>query len=295
MFGFIKNTLKKIYSTCSSKIDALFARDAINEETLKDLERILIEADTGYKTTQAIIKNLQEKSREGLLSDSSSVKIILSEHLLSMLSKNKSPERSNVFLLIGINGSGKTTLAAKIARMQKKSGNALLVAADTFRAAAQEQLASWAEKSGTEVVLGKQGQDPASVVYEGCQKYKNGDYATLIIDTAGRLQTKTNLMKELEKIKRIIKQQLPDAQINTVLTLDAMLGQNSLEQARIFHESTHIDSIALTKMDGTGKGGIVFAVTQELDIPIGYISFGESLEDIKLFDSQEYVDGFLNA
>ena len=198
-------------------------------------------------------------------------------------------------MLVGINGSGKTTLAAKLAYHAKSKGKkVLLVAADTFRAAAQEQLGLWAQKLNADIELGKQGQDPASVVFAGCQRYKQQGYDTLIIDTAGRLQTKTNLMKELEKIKRVIGQQVPNQTINTILTVDSMLGQNSLEQARIFHESTKLDAIALTKMDGTGKGGIVFAIADELGIPVAYITYGEAIEHLKIFDADEYVQNLIN-
>ena len=222
----------------------------------------------------------------------------------------------DIILLVGVNGSGKTTLAAKLAyqakrenpstpfdcaqdRLRQSSGlgtgkKVLLVAADTFRAAAQEQLAGWAHKLGVDIVTGSQNQDPASVVFAGCKKFKDENYQTLIIDTAGRLQTKTNLMKELEKIKRIITQQLPNLPVTTLLTIDAMIGQNSLEQARIFHESTSVSGLALTKMDGTGKGGIIFTIAAELNLPILLVSFGESPEQLKYFDAQEYVQALLD-
>lgn len=295
MFNFIKKTLKNIYTTCTSKLDTLFSRGTIDDRTLKELEKILIEGDTGVTTTKKIINNLNSQYKAGTITDSGNLKKALNNELVSLLKTDK-PESNDapIILLVGINGSGKTTLAAKLAYQAKLQGKkVLLVAADTFRAAAQEQLDAWAKKIGADIILGKQNQDPAAVVYAGCAKFKQEGYQVLIIDTAGRLQTKINLMKELEKIKRVITQQLPES-ISTILTVDSMLGQNSLEQARIFNESTKLDGIALTKMDGTGKGGIVFAIAHELNIPVMFISFGENPDQLKLFDAQEYVSQLLN-
>ena len=198
--------------------------------------------------------------------------------------------------MVGINGSGKTTFAGKLAhKYAQESKKVLLVAADTFRAAAPEQLQEWSDTVGVDMVRGTQNQDPASVVCSGCEKFKTDQYDILIIDTAGRLHTKTNLMNELTKINRVITKQLPDKTVNTLLTIDSMLGQNSFEQAKLFHESTDLSGLVLTKMDGTGKGGIVFAITDELAIPIWYITFGEQLNQLKLFDKNEYVDNLLNT
>ena len=294
MFNFIKKTLHKIYTTCTSKFDALFSKETIDDETLKELEKILIESDTGVATTKKIIHNLKTEYKAGKISDSQGLKKALHNQLMTLLNTGAPQPKTSIMLLVGINGSGKTTLAAKLAyQAQQEGSKVLLVAADTFRAAAQEQLDAWAKTLGVDIVLGKANQDPAAVVYAGCTAFKEGGYQTLIIDTAGRLQTKTNLMKELEKIKRVITQQLPDQSINTILTVDSMLGQNSLEQARIFNESTKLNSVALTKMDGTGKGGIVFAISHELNIPVMYISFGENQAQLKLFDAQEYVTELL--
>lgn len=293
MFNFVKKTLAKIYQNCTSKIDAIFSRGTIDEQALSELEKILIESDVGTQTTKKIIVSLK-KSISGPI-DSQDFKKLLQDQLISLLHTEEKLQDAPVTLLVGINGSGKTTLASKLAYYAQQQGKkVLLVAADTFRAAAQEQLASWAHKLSIDIELGKLEQDPASVVFAGCKRYKQGGYDTLIIDTAGRLQTKTNLMKELEKIKRIISQQLPDQKLNTVLTVDAMLGQNSLEQARVFNESTQLDNIALTKMDGTGKGGIVFAIADELDIPVAFITYGEAQDQLKRFDAKEYVQNLLN-
>lgn len=298
MFNFIKNTLSTIYSQFSNKVHALFSRTTIDESTLKELERLLIGADTGVKTTRTILNNLQQALRQGTLQHGDDLKRLLEEQLIQLLPQTPafSPSNHPVILLVGINGSGKTTCAGKLAHLYRTNlKKVLLVAGDTFRAAASVQLAQWAESTGSTLLSGKENQDPASVVFAACQTYKDEKFDTLIIDTAGRLQTKTHLMRELEKIKTIIHRQLPTTPVYTLLTIDAMLGQNSFEQAKLFHESTALDGIVLTKMDGTAKGGIVFAINQELHIPVTFISFGEALEHLKPFNAQEYVQQLLSV
>ena len=206
-----------------------------------------------------------------------------------------SQQSPSIFLLLGINGSGKTTFVGKFAHLltqQKK--RVLLVAGDTFRAAATQQLQEWGTRVGVEVFVGKENQDPASVIFDASKKFREEKFDHLIIDTAGRLQTKVNLMQELQKMRRIIDKQLPTAEISTWLTVDAMLGQNSLTQAQIFHEATNLNGIVLTKLDGSGKGGIVFSIVTLLGIPITYVTFGEQLDQVKRFDAQEYVHDLFN-
>jgi len=290
MFSFIKETLSKIYTSVTSKVHALFSREKIDQETLKELEQILIQADTGVKTTKKILATLQEKVRNGEIAKGSDLQRALEQELLTLLAQQKNLQPTAIYLLVGINGSGKTTFAGKLAhRFNAEGKRVLLVAADTFRAAATQQLEQWATRTNADILIGQGNQDPAAVVFQGCEKFKKDAYDILIIDTAGRLQTKINLMKELEKIKRVISKQLPDTPTTTLLTIDAMLGQNSFEQARLFHESTQLDGIVLTKIDGTGKGGIVFAITQELGIPIAYLSFGEKADALKDFNAAQFV------
>ena len=294
MFNFIKTQFQKIY-TQFSRIAGLFKKSTIDQATLNELEQLLIEADTGVATARFILAELQKNNEPQPLSGKD-LKNLLSTILQNLLKPFPNPQDNKIiYLLVGINGSGKTTFAGKLAHsFVKNHKKTLLVAADTFRAAAPEQLNAWAAKSGATLIQGNAGQDPASVVFAGCQQFKNEHADCLIIDTAGRLQTKTNLMNELAKIKRSIVKQLPEHKIITLLTIDGMLGQNSFQQAKLFHEATTIDAIVLTKMDGTGKGGIVFAINHELNIPVAYLSYGEQIDQLKLFNCEEYVHSVLS-
>lgn len=314
MFGFIKDKFKKIYSTFTSQISTIFSRNKLDEQLLKELSVLLISADTGSKTTDAIITQLKADISSAKIKDINDVKTALEQLLLSqlllsqLLPSQTSVEKSNrpitvnllpkITLLVGINGSGKTTFSAKLANIMHQQGKrVILVAGDTFRAAATQQLMEWGKKIGVPVFVGRENQDPASVIFDACKTFKDENYDHIIIDTAGRLQTKVNLMKELEKIRKIIDKQVSDQicadDISTWLTVDAMIGQNSLKQAELFEQATKINGIILTKLDGTGKGGIVFSITQQFKIPILYTTFGEKLEDIKVFDAKEYVHGLL--
>ena len=282
MFNFIKKKLQKIYEKVSTKLGGLLGKEKLEQSDLKALEVILLEADAGVVTTRKIMEELNNRFAAGQLIKGEDLKASLQKLLHDLLSGKQFDKLHSVILFVGINGSGKTTAISKLARQLKSEGKkVLLAAADTFRAAATEQLEEWARKVGVDIVVGKENQDPASVVYQACEKFKNEGYDYLIIDTAGRLQTKINLMNELAKIKRVVEKVLGSDDITTLLTVDAMLGQNSFEQAKIFNESTNLDGIVLTKMDGTGKGGIVFAIVQELKIPVAYITFGENSEAIK--------------
>jgi fused signal recognition particle receptor len=295
MFSFIKNKLQRIFSTVTSKLGSFFSRTTIDAAALKELEILLISSDVGVATTRSIIAALKNQIGSGVI-DGAQLKLLMHTILLDILTKHPFLDMDNqrIFLFVGINGSGKTTSIGKLAHKYTKQGKkVLLVAADTFRAAAPEQLNQWALESGADILCGKEGQDPASLVFQGCEKFKNEQYDILIIDTAGRLQTRVNLMHELAKIKRSVQKQLSDRTVTTLLTIDAMLGQNSFEQAKLFKESTDVSGIILTKMDGTGKGGIVFAIAQELGIPVAYLTFGEQSDQIKTFDVQEYVTELL--
>jgi len=294
MFSFIKQKLQKIFSHVSSKLSGFWQKQTIDESTLNELELILLQADTGVHTTRTIIDQLKKDAAAGTLTDGAALRTALEKQLMAILEDVPARDDQSVYLLVGINGSGKTTVASKLAHQAITQGKRpLLVAADTFRAAATEQLEIWATRTGCEIVTGQPDQDPASVVFTGAEKFVDENFDVLIIDTAGRLQTKTPLMAELAKIKRMVNRHLPDQTIGTLLTVDAMLGQNSFEQAKLFNESTELDGIVLTKMDSTGKGGIIFSITQTFKVPVAYISFGEQTNQLKKFNAQEYVQELL--
>jgi fused signal recognition particle receptor len=290
MFSFLQKSLQHIYANVTSAFGALFTRATIDKEILVQIEKILITADVGSATTKKIINQLEAQFAAGTLTTGDQLQTALKNLLHSTMLPGRTTV-GNVLILVGVNGSGKTTCAGKLAYRYKKEGKrVLLIAADTFRAAAVEQLRLWAERTAVEIFSGIQGQDPASVVYQGCQKFRQEAFDILIVDTAGRLQTSAPLMKELEKIVRTIGKSLPDARIEKLLVVDAMLGRNSFEQSRIFNETLNLDGIILSKMDGTAKGGVVFAIHQELALPVAYMAIGEAIEDLQDFDTDTYLD-----
>jgi fused signal recognition particle receptor len=295
MLNFIKEKLQNVYTNLTSQLQSIFAAKTIDQATINQIQELLLRADTGVATTKKIIADLNQAHQAGTLQQGTQLQTMLQTELEKLLLALPSPQ-AQVFLLVGINGSGKTTFIGKLARqLATQNKSCIIVAADTFRAAACAQLSSWAEQSRAKFISGKPQQDPASIVFDACQTFKKEQCDALIIDTAGRLSTKEGLMQELEKIKRTVTKQLPDHQICTLLTIDAMLGQNSLEQARSFHDICKIDGIVLTKMDGSGKGGIVFAITEELKIPIAFLSWGETIEDMAPFDAKMYVANLLGV
>lgn len=295
MFNFLREKISKIYTQFSSKLFSIFSKK-IDECAITELNKILLEADAGVKITNSIIAEVESKFKSGDLKDGMQLKDLLESSLLKIASSKTADIDSRVFLMIGINGSGKTTFVSKLANFYKKQGNSvLMVAADTFRAAAVDQLKEWAYKTESEIVIGSQGQDPASVVFTGAQRFKENKFDILIIDTAGRLQTKSHLMQELSKIKKVIQKNLPDEKITTLLTIDSMLGQNSFEQAKIFNESTDVSGLVLTKLDGTGKGGIIFRIIDELQIPVAFVSYGENLEAMEVFDAVSFIKKLLEG
>jgi fused signal recognition particle receptor len=294
MFNFIKEKLQKIYHSVTTQLNVIFNKKTIDQATIDDLYKLFIQADTGVTTTKKLIQKIETAFQAGSLATGQDIHHLIQQELLTILTEPKPIHQAQVYLLVGINGSGKTTLSGKLAQHFKaQHKRVILAAADTFRAAAPEQLQQWALQAQAELVMGKQGQDSASVTFDACELLKKSQADILIIDTAGRLQTKENLMKELEKIKRIIIKQLPNHTICTLLTVDSMLGQNSFMQAKLFHEATNLDGIVLTKMDGTAKGGIVFSIVQELKLPVAYLSWGEHIQDLTPFDAKQYINNLL--
>lgn len=271
----------------------LFTTTIVDQKTVQELEQLLLEADVGFTTTSLLIERIKKCAQQKQITGAA-LKDILRTELLSLI-KNPESTDSSIIMLVGINGSGKTTCAGKLAHQLTKQGKkVLLVAADTFRAAAREQLQQWSLKSNTSIVLGTENQDPSAVIFAGCQQFSAQQYDCMIIDTAGRLQTKMNLMQELAKMQRTVQKPLPNRQITTLLVIDGILGQNSFEQAKLFNDCTKLDGVVLTKMDGTSKGGIIFAINHALSIPVYALSYGEKIEDLALFNAQEFVDKLLN-
>lgn len=295
MFSRIFSACKNFFSGITASLHSLFKRSSIDESALDELRTLLLHADTGPRTTNLIV----EKVKNSLHTESSGSDLRQQLHLVlkDMLTGATPAEQpGEVILLIGINGSGKTTTAAKVASMFTEQGKrVLLVAADTFRAAAVAQLAIWAKQLKIELITGTVSQDPASVVFAACTRWKEGHFDTMIIDTAGRMHTKQHLMDELGKVRRTLAKQLPATTVTTLLTIDSMLGQNSLEQARLFHQNTHMSGLILTKCDGTGKGGIVLSIFDELKVPIWYITTGEKLTDIHTFATEEFINTLMGA
>ena len=283
-----------------SRLTSLVAKNKVNEEFWSGLEETLIAADVGVETTVALIDQLRERAEQEHVHEATRVEEMLKEELLAILqvpALNVQPPTSNsqvprVVLIVGVNGSGKTTSIAKLTNYYKSQDKkVILAAADTFRAAAIDQLRIWGQRVGVDVVAHQPGADPGAVAYDAWQaaNARHADY--LIVDTAGRLQTKFNLMKELEKIARVLRKNDPTAPHETLLVLDAVTGQNGLQQAREFKKTTPLTGLILTKLDGTAKGGIVFAIAQELGVPIQFIGTGESIDDFAEFDAKEFVDG----
>lgn len=276
--------------------DVLSGKKEIDAEVLDELEYTLITADIGVRTATEILDEVRMRVDRHQLSDVGELRNVIREHLLEVLQANDRPmprvaDPPAVVMVVGVNGAGKTTTIGKLSQRYKNEGRSvLLCAADTFRAAAIEQLEVWGSRTSTEVIRQKQGADPSAVVFDALQSAKARKVDYVIIDTAGRLHNKENLMAELEKMRRISARVVPDAPHEVLLVLDGTTGQNGLEQARKFTESTGVTGIVLTKLDGTAKGGIVIAITRELGLPIRYVGVGEKVDDLLPFDSEAFID-----
>lgn len=296
MFGFIKKTISSFFGNLGTRLKNIFSTDAAGTLNFAELEKMLLESDIGTEVSAQLIDKIKIAQTRKIL-DFEKLKTLLEVELLNILQQCKTADRDpKILMLVGVNGAGKTTFAAKIADTFKRAGKKpLLVAGDTFRAAAVAQINDWASKINLELVQGVEGQDPASVVFLGAQKFVQEGFDHLIIDTAGRLHTKVNLMAELQKIKTVLTKKLGSGQrVATWLVLDAMLGQSSINQAEIFNNATELDGIVLTKCDGPAKGGIIFAVAQKFKLPVIFISNGQSTEDLIRFDAATFVQNFLS-
>jgi fused signal recognition particle receptor len=297
LFENLRSGLEKTRGVLNYRIEDIFKGRSIDDQTLEELEETLIAADIGVKASMEIVEHLRENA--GRVKDARSVLDFIKKEMAGLLGK-PSPlvafgDTPFVILTVGVNGVGKTTTIGKIAsRFESEGSRVILGASDTFRAAAIEQLEVWADRAGVEIVKHQSGSDPAAVAFDAVEAAKARGADVVIIDTAGRLHTKGNLMEELKKVSRVIKKALPDAPQEVLLVLDATTGQNALRQAELFEQAVGVTGIALTKLDGTAKGGIVFAIRRELGIPVRLIGVGEGVDDLQEFRPQEFVDALFD-
>ena len=299
-FSKIKEGLKKTRNSISDSITGIVnSFTKIDEDLFEELEEILVMADVGVVTAGEICEKLRAKIKETGTTDPSLIKGMMKDIISEMLGEDeglKLETKPSIILVIGVNGVGKTTSIGKISAQLKNSGkNVVLGAADTFRAAAIDQLGIWADRAGVTMVKSVEGTDPASVVFDTIASAKAKGADVIICDTAGRLHNKKNLMDELAKINRVISRELPDANVETLLVLDAATGQNAVNQAREFKNVTNITGIVLTKLDGTAKGGIVIAIRNELAIPVKFIGVGEGIDDLQPFSAKDFADGLFDS
>ena len=277
----------------------LIGKKKIDDELLEDLEILLISSDIGIQTTDKIIESVRKKASRKELKDSDSIYELIKIELESLLVKDNllepNSDKTYVILVVGINGAGKTTTIGKLAKLFQSEGKSVMLAAgDTFRAAAVEQLQVWGERNNIPVIAQKTGADAASVVYDAYQSAVAKDIDILIADTAGRLHTQDNLMQELEKIKRVLKKHNENAPHETLLVIDGGSGQNAIQQANEFHKSINLSGLAVTKLDGTAKGGVLFAISDSLNLPIRFIGIGEAIDDLKPFNARDFVDALFD-
>ena len=300
-FGRLVEGLTKTRDNIISGMDSIFSGfSAIDDDFYEEIEETLIMGDLGIQATMSIVEDLRKKVKEQHIKDPSECKALLMESMKQQMDLGENAyefeNRRSVVLVIGVNGVGKTTSVGKLAGQLKDQGKkVILAAADTFRAAAIEQLTEWSHRAGVEIIAQKEGSDPAAVIYDAVAAAKSRNADVLICDTAGRLHNKKNLMEELKKINRIIEKEYPDAYRETLVVLDGTTGQNALSQAKQFMEVADVTGIILTKLDGTAKGGIAVAIQSELGIPVKYIGIGEKIDDLQKFDAEAFIHALFNV
>ncbi len=298
----LKNTKESVFVKLSR---AVVGKSKVDDEVLDKLEEVLISSDVGVDTTIRIIQRIEERVVRDKYLSTGELNVILKEEIEGLLEQNHTvgiggfdedlPSKPYVIMVVGVNGVGKTTTIGKLAYHFKKAGKTVILgAADTFRAAAVEQISIWAERTGVELVKQKMGSDPASVAYDTLASAKSRNADVVIIDTAGRLHNKVNLMNELSKIKSVMKKVIPEAPHEILLILDGSTGQNAFEQAKQFTAVTEVNALALTKLDGTAKGGVVIGISDQFKIPVKYIGLGEKMEDLQIFNKHEFVESLFN-
>ncbi|HNZ10607.1 MAG TPA: signal recognition particle-docking protein FtsY [Smithellaceae bacterium] len=301
LFDKLKAGLTKTRDALTKNLDNLvFGKRVLDQALFEELEELMISADMGPQFTYDLIDDVKQRVKRKELQDASQIKKVLQERMIAILQKMEKPlvipkNQPFVIMAIGVNGSGKTTTIGKLSNLLRNDGHGvLLVAADTFRAAAIEQLEVWGRRVNAPVIKQKMNADPAAVVFDAVGKIKAGFQGVVIVDTAGRLHTRTNLMEELKKVKRVISKELPGAPHEILLVLDATTGQNAVMQAKMFKEDIGATGIVLTKLDGTSKGGVVVRIAGELELPVRFIGVGEGLEDLRVFDSRDFTAALLD-
>lgn len=295
-FSRIANALKKTKESLGGAIKALFTGNRIGKEFYEELEEVLISADISVTTAEEVVEQLKEDVKEEKLKEEEDVVNLLKDILEDTLTRAEVPEIEYpaVIMLIGVNGVGKTTTVGKLADYFLRNKKSVTVAAaDTFRAAAADQLAIWAERAGVRIVKHEEGSDPSAVVFDAVSSARARGTDVLLVDTAGRLHVKANLMDELKKISRVISREYPQAHVYKLLVLDATTGNNAISQARLFDEAVELDGIVLTKLDSTAKGGFVISLCGELEIPVVFVGTGEKISDLEKFNAEEFIDGIL--
>lgn len=293
----LKESLSKTRDNLLGKIGRLISGRKIDDALIDDIEEALLKADVGVRATQKIIEHLHRQASESGLNDEDSVLRLFKAEIAGILARQPSAalsaenSRPLVWLITGVNGTGKTTTVGKLAHYLKSQGKEVMIAAcDTFRAAAVDQLAIWAERSGVHFMRAQSGADPASVAFDAATSAKNKNIDYLLVDTAGRLHTKANLMEELRKIRRVTEKVVPPEQIKATLVIDGTTGQNALSQVKIFTETVGCDSLVITKLDGTARGGVIIAIAEELSVPVDFIGIGEKIDDLQPFDPKDFVE-----
>ncbi len=295
-FSKIKNAFKKTKTAIDNKLLQIFSKGELDDEFFEELEYVLVSSDIGATASEEIVEKLRAVASKQKLRNQDDVKVALRNIMVEILQQNPQPEINYplVLIVVGVNGVGKTTTIGKLANYYKNQGKSvLLVAGDTFRAAAAEQLTEWAKRNDVKIVKNNEGSDPASVVFDGISSAKAKKYDVVIIDTAGRLHNKVNLMEELKKVSRVVANNWEDACYKKLLVLDATTGQNALSQVEYFNEAIELDGLVLTKLDGTAKGGVVLAISQEYEVPVMFIGTGEGLEDIEQFNATDFVEAII--
>ena len=302
LFKNLANKLKNTGNKWTQGISNLFSDEPISDAFWEDLEELLILGDVGIDLTETLIKRLKQRAIDERISRTSELRAVFSNLLIDQLREVKGmgdpldvSQKPAIILMIGVNGSGKTTTAGKLAAQLKKEGKkVLLAAADTFRAAAIEQLKAWGERTDVRVIAQSQDSDPAAVVFDAIMAAKAGNYDVIIADTAGRLHTKSNLMEELAKVYRIVKREIPEGPAEALIVLDAVTGQNGFMQAETFSKVMPVTGVVLTKFDNTSKGGIILAIAEKLRMPIRYVGLGEKVDDLQLFDPKTFIEALLD-